>query len=318
VEDNVRLVRTLLPGLSGEADFGRSASLETVTELLANMGYLAEESPSSSLAQQRWQLQRLLTGMVYNPSRSTGIGWNLKQIRRVAWPLKERLSQDTWRVLQQLDMEFSSAAPGNADQTFVAEMNLLDRAIVTLSAFAGLLMENTTRGYGWRFLEIGRRLERALQIANLLDAALARACVKEDGEIEPCLEVLLQIADSSITYRTRHLTDIRVEYVLELLLADEANPRSVAFQLVTLLEQIHHLPGRDTDESVSPEEKLVSKALGAVRQAWMTDLAKRDEEGLLSALGELSNQLRGTLYDFSDALTARYLSHLTQSRLHSS
>ena len=245
VEDNVRLVRTLLPGLSGEADFGRSASLETVARLLSNMGYLAEEFPTSSIAQQRWQLQRLLTGMVYNPSRSNGIGWNLKQIRRVAWPLKERLSQDTWRVLQQLDQEFSSSGPPiNADQTFVAEMNLLDHAIVTLSAFAGLLMENTTRGYGWRFLEIGRRLERALQITHLLDAALARTELTEDiGEVESCLEVLLQIADSSITYRTRHLTDIRVEHVLELLLADEANPRSVAFQFVALLEQVQHLAG---------------------------------------------------------------------------
>jgi uncharacterized circularly permuted ATP-grasp superfamily protein/uncharacterized alpha-E superfamily protein len=317
VEDHIRLVRTLLPGLSGEADFGRSASLETVAELLSNMGYLAEEFPSSSIAQQRWQLQRLLTGMVYNPSRSTGIGWNLKQIRRVAWPLKERLSQDTWRVLQQLDLEFSGAGPAvNSDQAFVAEMNLLDHAIVTLSAFAGLLMENTTRGYGWRFLEIGRRLERALQVSNLLDAALARADVKEDlGEVESTLEVLLQIADSSITYRTRHLTDLRVEYVLELLLADEANPRSVAFQLVALMEQIQHLPGRETDENASPEQRLISKALGSVRQAWMTDLAKRDEEGRLSALGELAQHVRGTLFDFSDALTARYLSHLTQSRL---
>jgi uncharacterized circularly permuted ATP-grasp superfamily protein/uncharacterized alpha-E superfamily protein len=317
VEDNIRLVRTLLPGLSGEADFGRSASLETVARLLSNMGYLAEEFATSSIAQQRWQLQRLLTGMVYNPSRSTGIGWNLKQIRRVAWPLKERLSQDTWRVLQQLDQEFSTSGPPiNADQTFVAEMNLLDHAIVTLSAFAGLLMENTTRGYGWRFLEIGRRLERALQITHLLDAALARTELTEDtGEIESCLEVLLQIADSSITYRTRHLTDIRAEYVLELLLADEANPRSVAFQLVALLEQVQHLPGRDTDENVSPEEKLISKALSSVRHAWMNELAQRDDEGRLSALGELAQQLRATLFDFSDALTARYLSHLTQSRL---
>ena len=281
------------------------------------MGYLAEEFPSASLAQQRWQLQRLLTGMVYNPSRSTGIGWNLKQIRRVAWPLKERLSQDTWCVLQQLDMEFSAAAPGNADQTFVAEMNLMDRAVVTLSAFAGLLMENTTRGYGWRFLEIGRRLERALQMSSLLDGALARTAPDDDGELESCLEVLLQIADSSITYRTRHLTDVRADYVLELLLADETNPRSVAFQLVALLEQIQHLPGRDTDINASPEEKLISKALGSVRQAWVADLAKPDAEGKLGALGELNQQLRATLYDFSDALTARYLSHLTQSRLHS-
>lgn len=317
VEDNVRLVRTLLPGLSGEADFGRSAALETVAHLLSNLGYLAEEFPSASIAQQRWQLQRLLTGMVYNPSRSTGIGWNLKQIRRVAWPLKERLSQDTWRVLQELDREFAGAsAPGqNTDQTFVTEMNLLDHAIVTLSAFAGLLMENTTRGYGWRFLEIGRRLERALQMANLLDAALARTPMKDADDVEACLEVLLQIADSSITYRMRYFTEVRAEFVLNLLLADETNPRSVAFQLVQLLEQIQHLPGRQTDEIDSPEHRLVVKALGSVRQAWMSELSKRDDDGKLNALGELALQLRGNLYDFSDALTGRYLSHLSQSRL---
>ena len=265
VEDNVRLVRVLCFRVSPVKLISVAlAALETVALLLSNMGYLAEEFPSSSIAQQRWQLQRLLTGMVYNPSRSTGIGWNLKQIRRVAWPLKERLSQDTWRVLQQLDMEFSGvSAPGQSDQTFVMEINLLDRAIVTLSAFAGLLMENTTRGYGWRFLEIGRRLERALQISNLLDAALARTPMTDEEDVEACLEVLLQIADSSITYRTRHLIDDRVDYVLELLLADETNPRSVAFQLVALLEQVQHLPGRDTDENASPEHRLVSKALSS-------------------------------------------------------
>ncbi|HEY4088297.1 MAG TPA: circularly permuted type 2 ATP-grasp protein [Bryobacteraceae bacterium] len=317
VEDNARLVRTLLPCLSGEADFGRSAALETVTHLLSNLGYLAQEFPSALIAQQRWQLQRLLTGMVYNPSRSTGIGWNLKQIRRVAWPLKERLSQDTWRVLQELDREFvgSSAPAQNSDQTFVAEIHLLDRAIVTLSAFAGLLMENTTRGYGWHFLEIGRRLERALDTANLLNAALARTAVKDEDDMVARLQILLQIADSSITYRMRFFTEVRTEFVLNLLLADETNPRSVAFQLVQLLDQIQHLPRCQTDEGNSPEYWLVSKALALVRQAWMSDLAKRDSAGKLSALGELALHLRGSLYEFSDALTGRYLSHLSQSRI---
>jgi uncharacterized alpha-E superfamily protein len=317
VEDNIRLVRTLLPGLSGEADFGSSVELETVARLLSNLGYLPQEFPSASIAQQRWQLRRLLAGMVYNPSRSAGIGWNLKQIRRVAWPLKERLSQDTWRVLQELDREFagSSAPAQNSDQTFVTEINLLDRAIVTLSAFAGLLMENTTRGYGWRFLEIGRRLERALQTANLLDAALARTAAKDEDEVVACLQVLLQIADSSITYRMRYLTEVRTEFVLNLLLADETNPRSVAFQLVRLLDQIQHLPGRETDDSDSPERRLVSKALSLVRETGISEVAKRDGGGRLSGLGELALQLRGNLYDFSDALTGRYLSHLSQLRL---
>jgi uncharacterized alpha-E superfamily protein len=317
VESNVRIIRTLLPGLSGEADFGHSAALETVARLLSNLGYVAQEFPSASIAQQRWHLQRLLTGMVYNPSRSAGIGWNLKQIRRVAWPLKERLSQDTWRVLQELDREFADAgAPvQNSDQTFIAEINLLDRAIVTLSAFAGLLMENTTRGYGWHFLEIGRRLERALQTIHLLNAALARTAAKDEDAVVACLHVLLQIADSSITYRMRYFTEVRTEFVLSLLLSDETNPRSVAFQLVQLIDQLQRLPDRQTNESDSPEYRLASKALDAVRREWMSDLAKRDDEGKLSRLGEFALQLRGNLHDFSDALTGHYLSHLSQSRI---
>ena len=86
-------------------------------------------------------------------------------------------------------------------------------------------MENTTRGFGWRFLEIGRRMERALQIADLLYSGVAEA----PAEVEPYLQILLQIADSSITYRTRYLTVLRTDLVLELLLADESNPRSMGF-----------------------------------------------------------------------------------------
>ena len=315
VEANVRLVRTLMPGLSGEGDFGRSASLDTMVRILSNMGYLPEETPQTQLGQQLWRVQRILTGMVWDPPRSAGIGWNLKQIRRVAWPLKERLSPDTWRVLQELDALFNGIAPQHADLTFVAEINLLDRAVLTLSAFAGLLSENTTRGYGWRFLEIGRRLERAIQMAEMLDATIARMSTEGDAETESHLDVLLQIADSTITYRNRWLTTLRVDNVLGLLLADEANPRSIAFQLVMLLENIQHLPGRKSDDTSSPEYKLISKALALVRQAWMEDLARPGKNGEFTALGELLLQLRGTIYDFSDALSARYFSHLTQSSL---
>lgn len=316
VEDAVRLIRSLLPALSFEEDFGRTASLFVVRDLMAGLGYLRETSETRSIAQLRWQLQRLLTGLIYDPSRIAGIGWNLAHVRRVAWPLKERLSQDTWRVLQQLETEFSAVAPSMADQSFVAEIALLDRATITLSAFAGLMMENTTRGFGWRFLEIGRRLERALQTISLLDAVLSSGNLDNDQEdLEASLELLLQIADSSITYHTRHLTDLRVEYVLELLLTDEANPRSVAFQVATMIGHIQHLPARDTDEHLSPEHRLASKALDMLRQAWVADLAKRDSAGRRTSFGELSVLFRAALWDFSEELTGRYLSHLTQSRL---
>ena len=68
VEAGVRLVRALLPALSGEEDFGRAASLDTVVRLLAGLHYLPPEAPKSSLGEQRWRLQRLLTEMAYDPT----------------------------------------------------------------------------------------------------------------------------------------------------------------------------------------------------------------------------------------------------------
>ncbi len=311
VEATVRLVRALLPGLSGEADFGHGVSLETGIHVLGGMGLLAPELLSGSIGNQRWTLQRHLEAMVYDPARASGIGWNLKQIRRVTWPLKERLSSDTWRVLQRLEADFSGTPPVTAESRLIGAMGLLDRSILTLSAFAGLVMENITRGHGWRFLEIGRRMERTLQMAELLRVCVAQA----PFPLEPHLELLLQVADSSITYRSRYLTALRTEYALELLLSDEGNPRSVGFQLAALVQHIENLPQSDSNSGTPIENALAARLLATVREANPDDLAARDREGGISALEDLLKQMKTDLYDFSDALTAHFLSHLTPSRL---
>src|SRR6185295_7607770 len=149
VESRVRFVRALLPALSGEQDYGRAITLETAVRLLAGMTYLPPETLSASIGEQRWQVQRTLTEMVYDSSQMSSLRWNLKEMRRTAWHLKERLSADTWRVLQQVENQFSGFVPAGADARVAAGMDLLDGVIVSLSAFAGLLMENTTRGFGW-------------------------------------------------------------------------------------------------------------------------------------------------------------------------
>ena len=314
LESCARLVRALLPGLSAEADFGRAASLETMIHLLGGLRLLPAKFGSNSIAQQRWHLQRLLVQMVFDPTRTFQIGWNLKQVRRVASEIKERFSTDTWQVLQQLNTDFSRTPPGSAEPRLLAAIGILDGAMITLSAFAGLLVENTTRTHAWLFLEIGRRLERALQTIELLRVGIAQA----PFDIEPYLELLLQIADSSITYRTRYLTSVRTEFVLELLLADETNPRSVGFQVAALAKRVGNLPPGDTGSAHSEELLLVAAALTAIRSANMDDLAARDELGNLGALEDFLLQLKTGLCDFADVLTSRYLSHLKPSRLTSS
>ena len=317
VEAGVRMVRALLPGLSSEEDFGHTATIQSAVQLLTGLNYLPEGLDKTSISQQRWHVGRLLSGMVYDPSRSSSIGWSLKNLRRAAWPVKEWLSQDTWRVLQQLETEFSVTAPVHHELRLVAEMNLLDRVIVTLSAFSGLVMENTVRCNGWHFLDIGRRLERALQTADLLLTSL----VQSPFDIEPSMDTLLQIADSSITYRTRYFTEVKVEFILQLLMCDESNPRSVGFQLATLVQHLRSMPAnlQQQGSADSQDEEhlpllLAEKIQIMVQQAVLEDLAARDSDGNLAALEELLRTLKGNLFDLSALLTAHHFSHVPISR----
>jgi uncharacterized circularly permuted ATP-grasp superfamily protein/uncharacterized alpha-E superfamily protein len=311
VETHVRLVRTLWPALSGEEDFGRGVGLETAIRVLQGFGYLSPDTFSTSLGEQRWSVQRILTEMVYDPSDTSNLRWNLKELRRVSWHLKERLSADTWRVLQQLAAQFSGFAPANAEQRYFGGLDLLDNVVLTLSAFSGLLMENTTRGLGWRFLEIGRRIERTLQMLLLIRHSLRTA----PAELEATLQVLLQIADSSITYRSRYPTVLQADLVLQLLIADETNPRAVGFQLATLLHQIIRLQENEGAEENSHERSLAAQALEVVRSASAVDLARRNGDGDFEALDQLGGRLASMLWELSDTLTERYFSNLIACRL---
>lgn len=314
VESSVRQARVMLPALSGEEDFGQQTSIDTAIRLQIAFRNLPPEILNVSLNEQRRQMERLLTEMVYDSTRVTGLGWNLKQVRRVAWHLKERLSADTWRVLQQLEAELSRPAPMMPDQRLAELMHLLDGVILTLSAFAGLVMENTTRGQGWRFLDVGRRLERGLQTSFLMRHVLAAAT----ADSAPFLQTLLQIADSSITYRTRYMNELRPALVLDLLLADESNPRSVGFQVATLSEHVQKLPERDFQNRHPLEQRIALKALTSVRLARMDDLVVPNEHGRRPGLESLLDTIQYDLLDLSDALTAKYLTHLVPSRMISS
>ena len=113
VEANVRLVRTLLPALAAEEDFHHSLSVETALQLLIGLRYLPPELASASLAEQLWGVKKLFADIVYDRTRRFNLGWNLGELHRVARSLRECLSLDTWRVLQQMESIFSRHAPSN-------------------------------------------------------------------------------------------------------------------------------------------------------------------------------------------------------------
>ena len=115
---------------------------------------------------------------------------------------------------------------------FVEYSAVLTGCLELLSAFSGMERENITRGPGWVFMSLGRRLERAMYSVRQLREMTAGL----DEESWPVLEYLLEVADSSMTYRSRYFTTLQPLAVLDVLMADETNPRSLDFQMAHLVD----------------------------------------------------------------------------------
>jgi len=288
------------------------AGINTSVRILTALGHLLPDAAAGNgrgSSDRDLMLEREIVAMIHDSSDKTSLGWTLKQLRRVAYLLRDRFSVDAWRILNRFDRQFSRAQPREPLRSG-RTLNLLDDAIATLSAFGGLVMESMTRGDGWRFLEIGRRLERALQMVEMLRQGFSAQTGDESG----ALMAMLEIADSSLTYRSRYLTSTQPDLVLDLLLLDEANPRSVAFQLERLREYVEALPKRSTSARMSPEWRLVVKLLSAVELADASELMNHDPEGKRSGAQALLISLADGLRSLSESITRDYFDHTIASR----
>jgi uncharacterized alpha-E superfamily protein len=172
-----------------------------------------------------------------------------------------------------------------------------------------MVMESMTRGDGWRFLDIGRRLERAVQMTEMLRHAL-----RPDSPGVGVLEAILEIADSSITYRSRYLTSLQTDLVLDLLLADEANPRSIAFQLARLKEHVDRLPNSQVSIRRPTEARQALALLTAVQLADVRELGRTEDIAAAAARDALLDRLAADLSALSETISRAYFTHAAQSR----
>jgi len=307
VEPAVRVARAILPRLFQESNLMAMAGVAAGRRVLTGLGYIRQER--QPVNGHLGSLEREVLAMIYDGQAPNSLPANIHRVRSVAWLLRDRISADAWRILNQLDLQLSAPPPPEPIRISGAQA-LLDQAISTLSAFGGLVMESMTRGDGWRFLDIGRRIERAVQMVELIRHGLGFECDTDSGQ----LEVLLEIADSSITYRSRYLTSMQPDLVLDLLLLDEANPRSVAYQLAQLHDHIDRLPGSRSPIRRAPEERIAISLLTAVQLAEVREFIGANQEGRRENLEILLNRLTGELRLLSETLTRQYFSQAVASR----
>jgi uncharacterized alpha-E superfamily protein len=296
-EHIVRLLRSFISRLADQDTTDDPRQISALLEVLVGLGVLPEE-----FGQDTWlhKVEENTIALIASQGPHTGLRKALNEVRRLAGVVRDRLSIDTWRILGLLHQDVRLRQGRVQFEEVLVHLN---RIVTDLAAFSGMEMENMTRGHGWRFLNLGRRLERSLNLIDLLRGALAVSHDREGAIVEP----LLEIADSSMTYRRRYYAQPRIAPALHLLLADETNSRGLAFQLAAVSEHILHLPRDPNAPSPTREERLVSHARASlgqvdiVSQPWSEDRIPVLDE----VLGSIEQDLKGV----SEAITYFYFSH---------
>jgi uncharacterized circularly permuted ATP-grasp superfamily protein/uncharacterized alpha-E superfamily protein len=294
-ERAVRLLRSVVARLT-DSDTTDPTELWALLHVLVEMEMLPERFAGQLPLH---ELEEGILSFIFKTPQA-GVRQTLNELRRIATVVRDRLSIDTWRILNQLHQDLR---PRHGRVQFDDVLTYLNRMITDLAAFSGMEMENMTRGHGWRFLDVGRRLERAMNATSLVRQALA-AGPSGNAVLEP----LLEIADSSMTYRRRYFARPQLSPVLDLLLLDETNARAVAFQLAALSEHIRHLPRDPKAPSPTREEGLIDHAVATLRRVDPHAVHQGGEAGageVAALLGSIEDDLRA----LSEAITYFYFSH---------
>lgn len=265
---------------------------------------LKELSPPAGAAVPAGAMEDELLQLIHEENRPGSLVQTLNALLLSARSVRDRLSNDTWRVINDIDEELRSLQRIEPGQLLDA-LDEMDNLVLAFTAFSGLTQENMTRGRGWLFLDMGRRIERTVLTARLLRALLEPP--GEPGEEAVLLESLLSVVDSLMSYRRRYRRGMQTANLLELIVYDERNPRSLAYQLTRMEEHVADLP-REQDKGIRSE--LARLSLEAATMVRLADVRRLAEVTADSQRREVLEQFLGVLGvrlpALSDALTEAY------------
>jgi uncharacterized alpha-E superfamily protein len=213
----------------------------------------------------------------------------LGSLSRAAFSLRDRMSVDHWRTLNRLIADPALRREPALPTTLV----WLDRAVTSLMTLSGFALDGMTRGIGWRFVSIGRRLERMATMCSTLQVAI------DEGRMH-ALDWLLELADSGVTYRSRYLAAPEWLPVLDMLMRDESNPRSLAFQAKGLAEFIARLETAHGEFASA----ILAPGHDALRTLAVGELCPESE-----VVADVVGELQRAAYAISDAVSLKFFSH---------
>ena len=301
-ESLAKLLRSAARRLASEEQVDRIPELPHLLRLLAEQGQIEPGYVVEEIRKQLPAIEKQLPTAAFDEGPPSALRATVSSLVSLAATVRDLMSLDSWRIIRQMNDDFRPT-PGRTG--FLDLLDKIDVLLVHLAAYAGEIAESMTRTYAWRFLDLGRRLERALQESQLVRGMLAHG---GDGEPET-LQAMLEILDSVMTYRSRYGSRFQLGPVLDLMICDETNPRSIAYQVVECESHVEFLGASVQNETGAADHGVSATLLSIVREADIVRLARDYEAGVRAPLNRLLDQIGAAMPDLSDVISHRYFFH---------
>jgi uncharacterized alpha-E superfamily protein len=249
------------------------------------------------------ELERIL----FDANRAGSLGFNIHCFTRSIYAVTGHWSTDTWRVLHEMEEAWEEAS-ASVHTGHYKMLGVVDTIITLMMAFISLNRESISRDQGWSMLDAGRKIEQSLSLISMMRSALLK---KQEEAIEYILqEVILNSNECMMNYRFKYRAPLKLSLLLELMLLDPNNPRSLIYQVEKLKNYLSNLPGIHSGHSLAQHEKLSLEAFTKIK---LTDKdylpVLNDQTQRYQHLESFLTEMNNLLHEVYNAVSTTYFKH---------
>ncbi len=308
-ESLTRTLRVIVQSMQEEYGTSYYLGVLPLVSTFLNDEELSELKNKTEKEQNLHPINSIIHEQLYSLTRSGSLSSCFGHLKRTSTTVKERLSTDTSLMLQRLGTSFLYVPQDETNVLNDTTLQQLEIILGELSGFSGMANENMTRGQGWVFLDLGRRIERLLNMSNLFYSCL----VEENAFEESTVLKILACADSTLTYRRRYLTIVNVQACMDMLVMDDTNPRSLVYQARIILDHVESLPH---NRKSLPTQAMNQKALSLYSQISLLKLGQlleKEASGRRSQLASFLDRITDEAMELSEEIAGRYFAVTQQN-----
>ena len=304
-DSTARLLRSALIRFNPEAATDPRGFIRPILETLEDQSQLTiAKGPMGAE-----EIEAGLLAAVYDLRLPGSLRALSERVQQLAVFVRDRTSTDVWRALHQWG-ECVTPAYTSGPVLVQEAVGSINRLLLLIASFYGFARENMTRAQGWRFIDMGQRIERGIYLCSLLDRTL-RASEADNPSL---LEALLDVADSTLTYRSRYTLVPSIAAVYDLVLLDETNPRSLIFQLLQLEKHFERLPREPQAALPSAGQRILIETVARVRLLDPRELLQAGGAWHESETAIVVQECLRALPRLGEAIAVNYFAHSAISR----